>query len=308
MYEEYPGSVCDVEGIRVGQESDQAGRTGVTVVLCEEGGIVGACVRGAAPVTRETDLARPENTVQRMHAVCLCGGSAYGLDAAGGIMRALEEKGVGFDAGVGVVPIVGAAVLFDLSVGDPKARPDAAMGYRAAQNACCQVEQGQVGAGTGATCGKMLPGAIPHRGGIGTASIRLPSGAIVGAIVAVNALGDIYDPETGRLLAGGTLGGGMVGAVDALLASGRPRNAFGQNTTIGVLATNAKLDKAGANRLASVAHDGLALAIRPAHTVMDGDTLFALATGRVEENPALLQAAAVRAVYRAVINAVLCDD
>jgi L-aminopeptidase/D-esterase-like protein len=302
----FKGDICDIKGIRAGHASDFKGRTGVSVVICEEGAVCGCKVRGAAPGTRETDLARPENMVEKMHAVCLCGGSAFGLDAAGGVMRFLAEKGVGFDVGVGVgvVPIVGGAVLFDLTEGDPKAFPTAEMGYQAAMKAGGSLEQGRIGAGTGATCGKLLPGAVSHRGGIGSSCVKLPSGAMVAALIAVNAAGDIYHPETGQLIAAGYIGGNMTPSLPALLGEGIAEGAAGQNTTIGVVITNAKLDKAGANRLASVAHDGLALAIRPVHTIMDGDTLFALATCEVEENPLLLQAAAVKAVWQAVINAV----
>ncbi len=279
----FKGDICDIQGIKAGHSSDFQGKTGVSVVICEEGAVCGCKVRGAAPGTRETDLASPENSVEKMHAVCLCGGSAFGLDAAGGVMRFLAEKGAGFDVGVGVVPIVGGAVLFDLTVGDSKAFPTAEMGYEAAKNASPALEQGQIGAGTGATCGKLLPGAKSHRGGIGSSCVKLPSGAMVAALIAVNAVGDIYHPETGQLIAAGYIGGNMTPSLPTLLGEGIAEGAVGQNTTIGVVATNAKLDKAGANRLASVAHDGLALAIRPVHPMMDGDPLFALATCEVEE-------------------------
>ncbi|MGI5900211.1 MAG: P1 family peptidase [Christensenellales bacterium] len=300
----FKGDICDIRGITVGHASNFSGKTGVSVVICEKGAVCGCKVRGAAPGTRETDLARPENSVEKMHAVCLSGGSAFGLDAAGGVMRFLAEKGVGFDVGVGVVPIVGGAVLFDLTVGDPKAFPTGDMGYEAAKNASSSFQQGQIGAGAGATCGKLLPGAKSHRGGIGSSCVRLPSGAMVAALIAVNAAGDIYQPETGGLIAAGYVDGEMTPSLPILLGEGVAESFPGQNTTIGVIATNAKLDKAGANRLASVAHDGLALAIRPVHTMMDGDTLFALATCEVEENPLILQAAAVKATWQAVINAV----
>lgn len=305
MYKKFPGSVCDVPGILVGQVDNLQAKTGTTVVLAKAGATPGVCVMGAAPGTRETDLVNPENTVNVMHAVCLSGGSAFGLDAASGVMRALEEEGIGLDVGVAKVPIVGGAVVFDLGVGDGSIRPDASYGYQAVKNANTSVQQGVHGAGTGATCGKMVPGAAAHRGGVGTSSVQLPSGAIVSAIIVVNACGDIYNPRTGALIAAGTLQGNMVPVQAAL---GQMAAKAGQNTTIGCVVTNAKLDKAGANRLARVAHDGLALSIRPVHTAMDGDTLFALATGDVEENPTLLQMAAVQAVWQAVLNAVQADD
>jgi len=304
----YPGSICDVPGILVGQVSDREAMTGTTVVLCKQGAVPGADVRGAAPGTRETDLTRPENTVDKMHAVCLSGGSAFGLDAAGGVMRALREENIGFDSGAGKVPIVGGAVVFDLGVGKNDVFPDASFGYQAVKTASDQVLQGLNGAGTGATCGKAVPGAMPHRGGVGTASVKLPSGAVVGALIVVNACGDIYDPQTGALVAAGSIGGQMVPCLAALTGGLGTAAKAGGNTTIGVVATNAILDKAGTNRLATVAHDGLALAIRPVHTCMDGDTLFALSTGQVQEHPAVLQAAAVTAVWQAVLNAVTQND
>jgi len=203
------------------------------------------------------------------------------------------------------VPIVSAAVIYDLGVGDAKVRPDVQMGYKAAQNASNTFLQGQVGAGTGATCGKLIPGGKAHRGGIGTASIKLPSGTIVSAIIVVNACGDVYDPKDGSVVACGNIAGQPVPVLSAMLGGMQQKDLTGQNTTIGVVVTNAKLTKAQANRLASVSHDGLALAIRPSHTIMDGDTLFAMATGEVEEsNLFLLHAAAVEAVSRAVLNAV----
>ena len=305
MNELYNGSVCDINGILVGHEQNFDAMTGVTCVLCPNGATGGVSVRGAAPGTRETDLLNPENTVDKLHAVTLCGGSAYGLEAASGVMRWLEEKGYGLEMNVCKVPIVSAAVIYDLGVGDAKVRPDVQMGYKAAQNASNTFLQGQVGAGTGATCGKLVPGGKAHRGGIGTASIKLPSGTIVSAIIVVNACGDVYDPKDGSVVACGNIAGQPVPVLSAMLGGMQQKDLTGQNTTIGVVVTNAKLTKAQANRLASVSHDGLALAIRPSHTIMDGDTLFAMATGEVEEsNLFLLHAAAVEAVSRAVLNAV----
>ena len=309
----FEGEITEVHGIRVGQAEDPKGKTGVTVVLCSrEGAVLGADVRGAAPGTRETDLARPGNAVEVANAVVLAGGSAFGLDAAGGVMAFLEQNDVGFDTGVCRVPIVPAAVLFDLAVGDAKVRPDAAMGKLACKNAAKAVQQGRHGAGTGATVGKLVPGSIPAPGGVGTASITLACGVTVGAIAAVNACGDIYDPHTGKLLACGHLADGTAVTCESLLYGAAPAPELlrfpkpGQNTTLAVVATDALLSKAETNRLATCAHDGLARSIRPVHTQMDGDTVFALATGRVDVQVNFVQlcAAAAEVTARAVYNAV----
>ncbi len=309
----FEGAITDVHGIRVGQAENRKGKTGVTVVLCSrEGAVLGADVRGAAPGTRETDLAKPGNAVDAANAVVLSGGSAFGLAAATGVMEFLEQNGVGFDTGVCRVPIVPAAVLFDLAVGDPSARPDAKMGMEACKNAAKHVEQGAFGAGTGATVGKLVPNAIPAPGGVGTASITLSCGITVGAVAAVNACGDVYDPHTGKLLACGRLTDGTPVPSENLLFGAAPAPELlkfpkpGQNTTLAVVATDAALTKAEANRLATCAHDGLARAIRPVHTQMDGDTVFALATGRLdaEVNFVQLCAAAAEVTARAVYNAV----
>ena len=308
----FEGSITDVHGIRVGQAEDRKAKTGVTVVLCSrEGAALGADVRGAAPGTRETDLARPENAVECANAVVLSGGSAYGLAAATGVMSFLEQHDVGLDTGVCRVPIVPAAVLYDLAVGDAHVRPNAAMGTLACRNAAKDVEQGAVGAGTGATVGKLVPGSIPAPGGVGTASITLGCGVTVGAIAAVNACGDVYDPRTGELFACGRLADGTPVACESLLFGSIPAMEMlkfpkpGQNTTLVVVATDAILTKAQANRLATCAHDGLARTIRPVHTQMDGDTVFALATGRLDTEVNLVQlcAAAAEVTARAVFNA-----
>lgn len=309
----YAGSITEVHGIRVGQAEDRKGKTGVTVVLCSrDGAVLGADVRGAAPGTRETDLARPENAVETANAVVLAGGSAYGLAAATGVMEFLEKNGVGLDTGVCRVPIVPAAVLFDLAVGDAHARPDAAMGISACQAAAKHVEQGAFGAGTGATVGKLVPSSLPAPGGVGTASLTLSNGITVGAIAAVNACGDVYDPTTGKLFACGRLADGTPVPCEGLLFGSAPAPELlkfpkpGQNTTIGVIATDAVLTKAQAARLATCAHDGLARSIRPVHTQMDGDTIFALATGRVLQDVNMVQlcAASAEVMARAVYNAV----
>ena len=265
-----------IEGIRVGHATDSTARTGCTVILCPAGVTAGVDVRGAAPGTRETDALRPGRLVQKAHAVLLTGGSAFGLDAAGGVVQYLEEQNVGFPAGSVRVPIVPAAVIFDLGVGDPKVRPDREMGYQACLNATdAPIAIGTVGAGTGATVGK-APGVTPSPGGVGSACKRLDSGLIVAAIVVVNALGNVVHPDTGEIVAGGKVNGGFVDITERFLdAHAVP----GTNTTIGVVATNAALSTAEANRVAEMAHDGMARAIRPSHTMFDGDTLFTLATG-----------------------------
>jgi len=297
----------------VGQTENASARTGVTVVLCRKDGAVGGCsVRGAAPGTRETDLLRPGNLVERVHAVVLAGGSAYGLEAACGVMRYLEQIEVGLDMGEARVPIVPAAVLYDLNTGSADIRPDAAMGRTACMLAQKQVTQGPVGAGCGATVGKLIPGAQPQQSGVGTASITLQEGVTVGAIVAVNAVGDVFDPTTGELIGCAHMPDGTPIAADGLLWGNAPAPqqiripAPGSNTTIGVVATDMRLSKEQANRLADVAHDGLARAIRPVHTQMDGDTMFALATGQMdrEVNFVKLCAAAAEVTARAIANAV----
>lgn len=309
----FEGSITDVHGIRVGQTENREARTGVTVVLVShDGAVVGADVRGAAPGTRETDLCKPENTVENANAVVLSGGSAYGLAAATGVMAFLEKHDVGLDMGVCRVPIVPAAVLYDLAVGDAHVRPDAAMGVAACRAASKEVRQGAYGAGTGATVGKLVPGTVPAQSGVGTASIRLACGVTVGAIAAVNACGDVFDIRNGKALACGHLPDGQPVLCESLLCGAVPvpdmlkiPTSTGQNTTIAVIATDATLTKAQAQRLATCAHDGLARAIRPVHTQMDGDTVFALATGRVDVdvNQIQLCAAAAEVMARAICNA-----
>ena len=312
--ERFSGSITDVHGIRVGQVEDIKARTGVTVVRAgHEGAVLGVDVRGAAPGTRETDLAKPGNLVKRANAVVLSGGSAFGLVAADGVMQYLESVDVGLDMGVCKVPIVPAAVLYDLGVGSAKIRPTAEMGAEACMIASKEVIEGKHGAGCGATVGKIVPGTIPATGGVGTASIKLHNGVTIGAIAAVNAVGDIYHPSTGELIACGTLSDGTpVKAIDLLYGKPPIPNAPrfmkpGQNTTIAVIATDAILNKEEANRLATVAHDGFARTIKPVHTQMDGDTCFALATGRVDAdtNFMMICMAAAEVMARAIYNAVI---
>ena len=314
MQPRYPGSICDVAGLLLGHAQDTEAMTGCSVVIAPEGAIGGCEVRGAAPGTRETDLMKPGNQVERIHAVVLSGGSAFGLDAASGVMAQLESQGIGFAAGMRQtrVPIVAGAVLFDLDIGRSDVRPDAAMGRAAACAAGRdELRQGSVGAGTGATVAK-LPAAIgmavlPVKGGIGMATLHLSGGLVVSALVAVNALGDVYDPETCQYVAQAALNGAPVSSLDVLLSPDAQSGDVppGGNTTIGIVATNARLTPASASRVCVAAHDGLALAIRPAHTLADGDTMFCMAAGDVEANPVVLGAAVSRVVARACVNAVL---
>ncbi len=299
------GGITDVPGIRVGHATNERGITGCTVVLCEAGAVVGMDQRGGAPGTRETDLARPMHLVREAHAVVLAGGSAFGLAAADGVMRWLAARGVGYDA-LGVrVPIVPAAILFDLAIGDPRAFPDAEMGRQACEAAGDgPVEEGSVGAGTGATVGKALGMAGAMKAGVGTAAEDLGNGLIVAALVAVNALGDVIDPATGRILAGARLPDGRFADTLALMRRMSVSAALGEATVIGVVATSARLDKEGACKVAQMAQDGLARAIRPAHTMYDGDTIFTLATGAVAADVSLVGAYAAEVVARAIVRAV----
>jgi len=281
------GSITRVAGIEVGHFTDPRRPTGCSVVIARTGAVGGVDVRGAAPGTRETDLLDPANLVGVVHAVLLTGGSAWGLDAASGTARWLEEHGAGLDIGVGRLPLVPAAVLFDLTVGDMRIRPDAAAGYAACQAASQSTRherpaEGSVGAGAGALVGKIFGFDRAMQGGIGTASFTV-HGVTVGALIACNAVGDVYHPRTGQLLAGCRSSDGrqLLGARDALLQGHAPQSLLaGSNTTIGVVATDMALTKAQAQRLATVGHDGLARAINPVHTMSDGDTLFALGTGQ----------------------------
>ena len=300
----YTGHICDVPGVKVGHASDMDALTGVTAIYCPEGAVPGVCVRGGAPGTRETDLMKPGELVESVNAIMLTGGSAFGLDAATGMMDLLRRRGAGLDVGVARVPIVGGAVLFDLGVGASDVRPDAQMGRLALMLAGDDRRQGLIGAGMGASVGKFASGAIPERSGLGSASIELGGGVVIGAIAAVNAGGDIYDPYSGEFLAGGhDAQGAPRPVVDALMGGAASRGSAGGNTTIAVVATNARLDKAQTNRLAAVAQDGFARAIRPVHTQMDGDTLFALSTGTVECDFARLTVMATEVVARAIANA-----
>jgi L-aminopeptidase/D-esterase-like protein len=306
----YSGSITDIPGLLAGHYTDQTARTGCTVVIAPTGAVGGVDVRGAAPGTRETDLLKPGNLVEKVNAIILCGGSAYGLAAADGVMHWCEEQGYGLDVGVAKVPIVSAAVLFDLGVGTPHVRPDAKAGYAACQAAGSDpLAQGRIGAGTGCTVGKALGGSYAMPGGLGTASIRLPSGVTVAAVMAVNALGDVFDHHSGIEIAGARNEEGVWLDLMGRLTGGQPSQSLvGVNTTIGIVATDAALDKAQVNRLATVAHDGYALTIRPVHTMNDGDALFALSLGDKKEDMTVLCAAAVEVVARAIVNAAVAGS
>ena len=302
-------AITDVAGIKVGHFTDSRRPTGCTVILTEEGAVAGIDVRGSAPGTRDTDLLNPINTVQTVHAVMLSGGSAFGLDTATGAMRYLEEHNIGFDMRVARVPIVPAAILFDLGVGDAKIRPDAEAGYKACKAAVATAPaEGNVGAGAGATVGKLFGMTRAMKSGIGTSSIRL-EGITVGAIVAVNAIGDVFDPSTGKPIAGARTkdGKSLVNSIAAILrGEPLPPALAGSATTIGVVATDAVLTKVQASKVAQMAHDGLARAINPVHTAYDGDTIFALATGKSSKpaNLTLIGALAAEAMAQAVVRAV----
>ena len=287
-------SITSVPGIRVGHWTHLEAGTGCTVVLCEHASAVGVEVRGAAPATRETDLLRPGAMVGRAHAVLLTGGSAFGLDAASGVMRFLEESGVGVPTHAGRVPIVSAAALFDLGFGRADSRPDASAGYAACLAATGEhPAEGTVGAGTGATVAKRFGQAGAIKGGIGSAARELDGGVIVAAIVAVNAVGGIFEPSTGQAIATPRIEGRQTTVL------------VGESTTIGVIATNARLDAAGVNRLAAIGHDGLAMAIRPAHTQFDGDTLFAISLGEQAATDLVqLNEAAAWVVAEAIVRGV----
>ena len=311
-------SITDVPGIQVGQVEDQTGLTGCTVILCDQAATGGVDQRGGAPGTRETDLLDPVNLVDKVNAILLTGGSAFGLDAASGVMRYLHEHKTGYNAGNILVPIVPAAVLFDLGIGDPAAHPDAEMGYRVCQAASSDAPaQGNHGAGCGATVGKLFGMGQAMKSGIGTSSLDIGGGVIVGAIVAVNAFGDVVDPNSNEILAGtrstrlGPLKLGTSGYFADTLYSLRTlpgrtviRLATRSNTVIGVVASNARFDKAATCKVAQMAQDGLARCIRPAHTMLDGDTIFALSTGKKRADVSTVGAWSAEVLAMAILNAI----
>lgn len=300
-------TITAIDGIQVGHAHYLNGPTGCSVILCPSNTVGGVDQRGGAPGTRETDLLRPMHLVEHVHAVLLAGGSAYGLDAASGVMRYLEEKGIGVDVGVGVVPIVPAAIIFDLDLGDPAVRPDASMGYAACQAASnAPVDEGSVGAGAGAQVGRLMGPQFTCKGGIGTAAVEIADGLIVGALLVVNALGDVIDAED-RILAGTRQppeGNTFANAMTLLPALAR-QSMGGGHTVIGVVATNAMLTKEETNKVAQMAQDGIARAIRPAHMMFDGDTMFALATGSAgRANVSVIGAFAAEVTAQAIRRAV----
>jgi L-aminopeptidase/D-esterase-like protein len=311
-------AITDIPGIEVGQAQDDEALTGCTVILCRKGAVGGVDVRGSAPGTRETDLLNPINLVDKVHAVVLAGGSAFGLDAASGVMKYLAEQKIGYGVGARRVPIVPAAILFDLGLGKPDRHPDPEMGYAAVSAAQTgAVAEGNVGAGTGASVGKIFGMAGAMKSGLGTASIEIGGGVVVGAIVAVNAFGDVLDPATSQIIAGARpakLGPVKLGGSDSFadtlkvmqtLAGRTVLNlATGGNTVIAVVATNARFDKAQATKVAQMAHDGLARAVRPAHTMLDGDTIFALATGQKKADVSTVGAYAAEVLAQAIVRAV----
>lgn len=318
MNPEQSSTITDIAGIRVGHAQDLEAMTGCTVILYEKGAVGGVDQRGGAPGTRETDALHPMHLVQKVHAVLLSGGSAFGLDAAGGVVQYLEEKGVGFDVRVARVPIVPAAILFDLGIGRADVRPDAEMGYRACQNASSNPpEEGNFGAGTGATVGKIFGPERAMKSGIGSTSIDIGNGILVGAIVAVNAFGDIKDPKTSEIIAGaraihkGPIHIGSKGYfADSLKVMkslvGRTVMSFAspKATVIGVVATNARLNKEQANKVAQMAQDGLARTVCPAHTMLDGDTIFAISTGKRKADVNIIGAYAAEAFAGAILRGV----
>lgn len=310
-------SITDVAGLEVGHAQDTAALTGCTVILCRKGAVAGVDVRGGAPGTREIDLLNPINLVQKVHAILLAGGSAFGLDAAGGVMRFLNENRIGFNAGPAKVPIVPAAILFDLGLGRSDVHPDAEMGYQACLVASSKTPaEGNVGAGMGASVGKLFGAALAMKSGLGSASLDVGGGVVIGALAAVNAFGDVVDSSTGKIVAGlrsGKVGPLRVGGKDHFADTTRMMQTFAgrnlmrfatkANTVIGVVATNARLTKSEATKVAQMAHDGLARAVRPVHTMLDGDTIFALSTGSKKSDVTTIGVFAAEAMAQAILRA-----
>jgi L-aminopeptidase/D-esterase-like protein len=278
-------SITDIKGLKVGHASNYDGYTGCTVILCEEGATCGIDIRGSASGTRQVDALSINHIVEHVHAIMLAGGSSFGLDAATGVMRYLEEKGIGFDVGPTKIPIVPTAVIFDIFFGDPKVRPTPEMGYEACVNASETVEEGSIGVGTGAAVGKIFEISRAMKGGVGTSSIVMPDGLTVASLVVVNAFGDIIDNVTGKIIAGARVSPESLEFANTVesIKKGAVKKQFGLvNTTLGVVATNAKFDKKGITKIAQMAQGGLIKTISPVHTTFDGDLVFALATGECE--------------------------
>jgi len=278
-------SITDVKGLKVGHASDYKGYTGCTVILCEGGATCGIDIRGSASGTRQVDALSMNHIVEHVHAILLSGGSSFGLDAATGVMRYLEEKGIGFDVGPAKIPIAPTAVIFDIFFGDPKARPTPELGYEACLNARDTVEEGSIGVGTGAAVGKIFEISRAMKGGVGTSSIVLPDGLVVASLVVVNAFGDIIDNVTGKIIAGARVAPDSLEFANTVesIKKGAVKKQFGLvNTTLGVVATNAKFSKKEVTKVAQMAQGGLIKTISPVHTTFDGDLVFALATGEFE--------------------------
>ena len=300
-------AITDVPGIKIGHYTDKEAITGCTVILCEAGAVAGVDVRGSAPGTRETDLLRPMNLVEKVQAILFSGGSAFGLDSAGGVMRYLEERGFGHETMVAKVPIVPAAIIFDLNIGSSKIRPGAEEGYKACLAASNKgVAEGCVGAGTGATVGKILGIDKATKGGLGTASQKIGGGIIVAALVVVNAVGDVIDPRTRKILAGPRhqQNKGFLSTVEILKQAYSKQDSVPANTTLGVVATNAALNKEQVNKVAQMAQDGVARAISPSHTMHDGDVMFALSLGEKVSDVTIVGSVAAEVVADAIIRAI----
>lgn len=299
--------LTDIPGIRVGHTQNDEALTGTTVILCEAGATAGVDVRGGAPGTRETDLLKSENLVEKVHAIVLSGGSAFGLDSASGVVHFLDEKNIGLDVGVCKVPIVPAAVIYDLEMGDYKVRPDFNMGYQACINASSgECSRGSVGAGIGASIGKILGPDYCMKGGLGSYTLQCGE-LLVSALVVVNAAGDVFNFETGEMLAGvyDRKSKKLLSTMDILKNKYDFKELGGKNTTIGVIATNAKLSKSQANKVAQMAHDAYGKSINPVHTMNDGDTIFVISTGEIESNVTVVGSIAVEAMARGISDAVM---
>lgn len=306
----YKGYITDINGIKVGHSQSEEGMTGCTVIICENGATGGVDVRGSAPGTRETDLFKAEKMVDKVHAVVLSGGSAFGLEASSGVMKYLEEKGIGFDVGVTKVPIVTSAVIFDLNIGDHRIRPDFNMGYMAAKDAkTSENNQGNIGCGMGATIGKILGPQNAMKSGLGSATVKVGN-LKVSAMVSVNSFGDVYDFENNKQIAGvyDYENNKLLNSINIMKEMNRELGFNVQNTTIGIIVTNAVLTKAEANKISQMAHNGYARSINPIHTMVDGDTIFTMATNEVKGDISLIGTLAAEAMSMAITNGVMFAD
>ena len=302
----YLGYITDVEGLKVGHEQSEEGMTGCTVIICDEGATGGVDVRGSAPGTRETDLFKPDKMVDEVHGIVLSGGSAFGLDASSGVMKYLQEENIGLDVGVMKVPIVSSAVIFDLNIGDYKIRPNLDMGYLAAKTATKnENRQGNVGCGMGASVGKILGPENAMKSGLGSATVKIGD-LVVSAIVAVNSFGDIYDYRNNKQMAGvyDYENDKLLNTIDIMKNSVKELSFKPTNTTIGVIGTNAILTKSEANKIAEMAHNGFARSINPIHTMMDGDTIFTMATNKIKSDVNLIGTIAAEVMSKAISNGI----